>query len=127
MNVSLPIRLFYKQINEVAEDKEILVSAETGEEAAPAVQKRRRSNQHITSRARCRHCVAGRAISDPHWKRADGDKESECSTCSIDYMRLKELDADGEDVMPDVISHDSKTKGVTAHVVPDRGLNEFAF
>ena len=87
---------------------------------------------HLPFRNWCKHCVFGKAKSNPH-RKAD-EREGERPVISIDYMYLHERkirgqtrwDRSPEDGMPIVVMHDSDSKGTFAFVAPNKGECEYA-
>ena len=81
---------------------------------------------HIPFRAWCEHCIKGQAVSDPHKNQASEDTHRDWATISMDYMWLKTDDKGEGQGMPIIVTHDSESKGITAHVVPEKGCNEYS-
>ena len=87
---------------------------------------------HLPFRNWCKHCVFGKAKSNPH--RRTTEIEQDKPVISIDYMYLHEKKEKGqnrdqippEDGMPIVVMHDSHSKGVFAFVAPRKGECEYA-
>ena len=79
---------------------------------------------HGSFRAWCAHCVKGRAEAYAHRKDAE---EKGVPVISLDYMYMRgEQERNEEKGMPILVIKDGRTKFITAKVVPQKGVNDYA-
>jgi len=79
---------------------------------------------HIPFRSWCPYCVQGKAVSGQH--RANLEKtDEEITTISMDYAGMKTREPN-EETFPIIVIYDRKSKACFAHVVPRKGVNEYA-
>ena len=94
---------------------------------------------HLPYRSWCKHCVRGRAKSQPHRDQTQFDEECEIPTISWDYMWIDEEanknkgneteereNEKGLEGLPILIWADSLSKGAMAFFVPNKGECEYA-
>ena len=79
---------------------------------------------HIPFRSWCPYCVQGKAVTGAHRKKKDED-EDEVTVISIDYAGMKVREPE-EDSFPIIVIHDRRSKACFAHLVPRKGVNEYA-
>ena len=82
---------------------------------------------HVIYRSWCRHCIAGRAIGQPHRTRSEEQKaRSLVPTVALDYAFMSRSDEEEERAKPILAIKDEKTQMVGATFVPAKGLDPCA-
>ena len=95
-------------------------------ESVPSAKEMEERNvDHAVFRRWCLHCVKGRAETYGH--RAVTKDKAEIPKVSVDYMYMSSVqDREEEKGMPVLVMKDSKTRMVTARVVPSKGVDAYA-
>ena len=122
-------RVFGEKVGEVKEEAEVeegVRARARKTEAVPSVKEVEEHNlEHSVCRSWCPHCVKGRAEAYGHRK---GDSEEKgVPAVAVDYMHMRsEQEKEGERGMPVMVMKDSRTRMITAKVVPSKGLDSYA-
>ena len=82
---------------------------------------------HVVYRDWCRHCIAGRAIGQPHRTRTDEQRARNLvPTIVLDYAFMSRSDEDDERLRPILVMKDERTQMVAATFVDSKGATPYA-